>query len=318
MAKGRAPSGSEATVAPRSSVMPPGVLVLLAAVTLLWGANWPAMKAALFELPPWTFRTICLFGSGPTLLLLTLLTGHSIRIPAGRLRPLLVVAAFNITGWHLSTAYGLLHIESGRAAIIAFTMPVWAAIFAVWVLGERLEPRRVMALVLGIGSVLVLIGPDLDQFGATPLGAALMISGAIFWAAGTVAIKTVEWRMPVMALTGWQIVIGGIPVAIGRWMFEPWPDVFALQTTTIVATLYATLVAMVFCFCAFIKIVTMVPAGVAGISTLAIPIVGLYSSALLLGEPAGLREFAALVLVVGALGLVLLPRRSGARGQTPA
>jgi drug/metabolite transporter (DMT)-like permease len=94
------------------------------------------------------------------------------------------------------------------------------------------------------------------------------------------------------------------------WLvIEPHPDLSHLTWKGILATGYAATVALIFCFAAHNKVVTMLPASVAAISTLAIPVVGLLSSAWLLGEPAGLRELAALALVLVAMALVLLPHR---------
>jgi drug/metabolite transporter (DMT)-like permease len=315
----RDPSSARAASAPvRAAVgrgdeaIPPLALVLLASLTVLWGVNWPAMKVALLEIPVWTFRVITMGISGPLLLLGARLMGEPVGIPPGRLRPMALVALFNVTGWHLCSAYGVLLIESGRAAIIAFTMPVWAALFGVLLLGERLDLRRIVALVLGLGAVLVLVAPDLHAFGAAPLGALLMVGAAICWGAGTVGIKLVDWRMPAMALAGWQILIGAVPIVVGWPLLEPWPDLSGVGLEAWLGTLYTATVALVFCFGAFTKVVTLVPANVAAIGTLAIPIVGLFSSALLLGEPAGPRELTALALVVAALALVLL-RRPGRR-----
>ncbi len=299
-------------VAPASAAaLPPLGLALLAALVVLWGVNWPVMKLALGEIPPWTFRTICLGVGGSGLLAIAALTGERVAVPRGRWRPLLLVALINVTGWHLCSAYGLLHIESGRAAIIAYTMPLWASILAVWVLGERLEPRRLLGLGLGMVALAVLVGPALSGFGAAPLGALFMLGSALFWAAGTVLLKRFDWgRMPVTALTGWQLLIGGAPVALGWLAFEAWPDLGGVSTAAWLAVAYAATVAMIFCFCGFIKLITLLPASVAATSTLGVPVVGVFSSALMLGEPIGMGEIAALVLVLAGLSLVLLPRSS--------
>ena len=163
MARAAAPPAAGASLSP-------SILGLLAALVVLWGVNWPVMKLALMEVPPWTFRVICLAIGGLGLLAVTRLTGESIAVPPGRWRPMLYVALINVTVWHLASAYALLYIDSGRAAIIAYTMPVWASILAVWVLGERLERRRVIGLALGTLALAVLVGPDLAGFGAAPLG----------------------------------------------------------------------------------------------------------------------------------------------------
>src|SRR5690606_19066961 len=98
-------------------------IVLLMALTLTWGFNWPMMKLAVQEVPPWTFRTLCVIVGGGALLALTGLTGGRVAFPARLLPPLMLISFFNITGWHLFSAYALLYTGGGRAAIIGYTMP---------------------------------------------------------------------------------------------------------------------------------------------------------------------------------------------------
>jgi drug/metabolite transporter (DMT)-like permease len=67
-----------------------GGAVLMISLSVLWGANWPAMKAAVAEIPILTFRVICLYGGGLGMYLLARLGGLSFRIPRNELLPLLV------------------------------------------------------------------------------------------------------------------------------------------------------------------------------------------------------------------------------------
>jgi len=295
--------------------VPRAAIVLIAAITLLWGLNWPAMKVAVGEVSPWTFRVVCILISGPGLLGLAALTGER-GLPSRPEWPaLLVMSALGVTGWFLFSAFGLQHIEGGRGAIVAYTMPVWAALFsAVW-LRERLDARRFAALALGMLGVGVLVAPDLVAFGRSPLGPLLMTAAAICWAGGTVALKSRGWSMGVVALTGWQIVLGGLPILLVALLLEPRPNLDHLTWRGGLGILYASTVALIFCMTAFNKVVTLLPATAAAISTLAIPVVGLLSSAWLLGEPAGWRELAALALVLGGMALVLIPRRRTGAGR---
>jgi drug/metabolite transporter (DMT)-like permease len=273
------------------------------------------MKAAVGEVSPWTFRVVCILISGPGLLGLAALAGER-GLPSRPEWPaLLVMSALGVTGWFLFSAFGLQHIEGGRGAIVAYTMPVWAALFsAVW-LRERLDARRFAALALGMLGVGVLVAPDLVAFGRSPLGPLLMTAAAVCWAGGTVALKSRGWSMGIVALTGWQIVLGGLPILLVALVLEPRPDLGQLTWRGGLAILYASTVALIFCMTAFNKVVTLLPATAAAISTLAIPVVGLLSSAWLLGEPAGWRELAALTFVLGGMALVLIPRRRTEAGR---
>jgi drug/metabolite transporter (DMT)-like permease len=300
------PGAPASSLASHGAIWSLSGIALLVTLTLTWGFNWPMMKLALQEVPPWTFRTLCVMVGGGALLALTRLTGGRITFPARLLPPLMLVALFNITAWHLFSAYALLYTGGGRAAIIGYTMPIWASVLSVWVLHEQVGARQILALALGMAGLGLLLAQDLGQVGATPIGALLMLGAAVSWAIGTVLIKRFAWQpMPVMALTGWQLLIGGVPIVIGWWLLEPVPDLGALSLPTALALAYAVLVAMIFCQTAYFRMVTLVPANVAAMAVMAVPVVGVLSSAWILAEPVGPRETVALVLVVGSLFLLV-------------
>ena len=116
--------------------------------------------------------------------------------------PLVLAALFNITAWHLCSAYGLTRIQAGRGAIIAYTMPLWTVIFGRLLIGERIGQRRLAALALGLAGMAVLMAPDARALWAAPSGTLLMLTAAVAWAIGTVLTKATRWTMPTAALTG--------------------------------------------------------------------------------------------------------------------
>ncbi|WP_029007836.1 DMT family transporter [Azospirillum halopraeferens] len=289
--------------------------LLLASLALFWGTNWPAMKLALTGMDPWTFRALCLAAGGGGLLLAVRMTGRSLRIPEGDRWPLLVVSLFNVTGWQICSAVGLTFMEAGRASIIAFTMPVWASLLGVLLLKERLTAARLAGLGLGLAALALLVAPALDKLGAAPWGVVFMLGAAVSWAAGTVGLKLHRWSLDTVQLSGWQLTLGGLPVVAGMLAFGEPARLADAPWDSLAAALYAMLIPMIYCHWAWFRVVALFPANVAALGTLAIPVVGVFSSGLLLGERLGIAELAALGLVVAALGLVLLApgRRRAAR-----
>ncbi len=288
----------------RAEALPRLGLVLLALLSLAWGLNWPIMKIALSEVPPWTFRTICTFGGAAGLFALCRLKGIPLAVPRGRRAVLVAAAILNITGWVVLSALGVSVMAAGRASVIAYTMPVWVVLLGALFLGERLTLRRVAALGLGLSGLAVLIGPDLAALGRAPAGALYMCGAAASWAAGTVILKRVVWNAPVVALTAWQLAIGGVPVAVGALLWEA-GSLGPVSTGAALAVAYNVFVCFMFCPYAWFKIVTLFPASIASIGTMMIPVIGVISSAIILGEPIGLQELGALALVVAALAGVL-------------
>ncbi len=281
-------------------------LPLLAILTVLWGVNWPMMKRAVAEVPVWTFRSICLFGAGAGFILICRFASQSFRIPRGQVRPLLIVSLFNITIWHICSATGLVHLAASRATIIAFTMPLWAALLAVPLLGERPTIYTVGGLVAGLAGMAILILPQYESVLADPVGPVVMVLAAMSWALGTVALKYYRFTMPVAVLTGWQLLLGGIPVAIGAIAFDRGFDPSAVSWEAWLATAYAVIVATLFCHWAWFKLVRRFPAVAISVGSLAIPVVGVLASAIGLGEPVGGDTLMALALVLAALFLVLI------------
>jgi drug/metabolite transporter (DMT)-like permease len=280
--------------------------VLLAALALCWGLNWPAMKMALAEIPPWTFRTLCLSIGGGGLLAIAALMGLPLGVPAAQRRAMIWVGVVNITTWHLFTAYGLQLIEAGRASVIAFTMPLWAALIGVMFYGEAMTWRRAVGLGFGMAGLVCLVAPAFQGRDVSLLGLAFMFAAAIFWAIGTFALKRAGLTLHAAVLTGWQLLIGGVPIFILTPFIEGMFPVYQVGWPALLAAGYAVAFPMIIGHYAWVRVVQILPTHQASIGSLVVPMVAVFSGAIVLGERVGLYELAGLVLVVAALSLVML------------
>lgn len=280
-------------------------LLLLGFLTLTWGLGWPVMKLVLAEMGPWNFRTLCLILGGALILLTAKARGISLGIPKGELAPLLVVAGVNVTGWNLLSAYGVILLQAGRAAILAYTTPLWAAVLGRLVLGERLNATRLAGLALGLCGLAVLMGHEVSAMGRAPGGALLMLGAALSWALGTVLIKRRSWQMGTEVFAGWQLILGGMPVLVGTVLLEPpfWCAGISLRGSLAVG--YVIVVGVVLGYWGWLKVVEIFPVTIASLGTLAVPAIGVLSSGILLGEPVGWRELVSLGLVsLGIAGVI--------------
>lgn len=290
----------------RRERLPRAGFFLLTAVTLFWGANWPGMKIALAELPVWWFRAMCVWAGALGLLTVAKLSGASLRMPGAEIPRLLVVSLFAMAGWQVFSAYGVSLMPAGRASIIAFTMPVWASLLGTFLINEPITRSKIVGMLLGVAGLAVLMGEDLLVFGTAPLGALFMLGAAVSWAIGTVLFKKYGWATPLTTLVGWQLAAAAVPITIVAMIIEPVPDLTRLSANAIFALAYLFALPMVFCQWAFFKVVSIFPASIASMGTLAVPVVGVYSSAFILGEPVGWKELAALLLICSALASVLV------------
>jgi drug/metabolite transporter (DMT)-like permease len=264
------------------------------------------MKIILSEMTVWWFRASCLIVGGCILMLLTALSGNRWKLRRQEIGPVLVCGSFAILGWMVFSAYGVSQMPAGRASIIAFTMPLWATLIAAYVLGEHITRTKVAGLLLGLLGLGVLIGPDLLILKRAPVGAFFMLSAAISWAIGTVLLKKIDWQLPTLSNIAWQLLFSSIPVTLVAAWSEPLPDLTTLSTPATIALIYLYLFPMSFCQWAYFKTVGLLPASIAAIGTLMVPVIGVYSSHLILDEQVGITDMLALLLVLSALALVLL------------
>lgn len=300
-------------MSPQHQTLPRSMWILLAVLTLGWGFNWPMMKMTLAELPVWTFRGLCVGSGALGLFAIACITGQSIRVPRSQWQWLLVISICNVTLWNVLIGYGLRMLPAGRSAILAYSMPVWAVLLSVFILGEKLTGRRMLGLGLGMAGMAVLLGGELSIMRTSPVGAILVLGGAIAWAFGTVLMRRFPTTLGTTAFTAWQLLIGGLPIMIGAVVFD-WGHWAPIGTAATVGLVYNMTFVFIFCYWAWFKIASTAPPGVSSLSTLMIPIVGVFSGIWLLGESPQWQEYAALTLVIASLATVLIPARRRAAG----
>jgi drug/metabolite transporter (DMT)-like permease len=282
-------------------------LLLLAAISLFWGINWPIMKIVLSEVPPLYFRSSCLLVGGVGMLALAAARGISIGVPQARWGRLFLLSLFNIIGWNVLIVYGVSLLPSGRAALLGYTMPLWSTILSVLILGERVTLARLIGLLLGLSGIAVLMGGSLDGMLQAPLGVACMILAAWSWALGIVLLKRLPLGLPTSSLTGWMMLTGSIPMLIAAIVLES----SRLTVPSLLPALgmaYSTFIAFMFCYWGWNRIVLMVPVSVSSLSSLSTPLIGVMSGVFFLGEPLGWRELLAMALILAAVGSVSFKR----------
>ena len=266
------------------------------------------MKIGLNALPPFTFRAAILPASGLLVLLAAAAVGQRVLLSRAAWGPLLVSAFLNVTCWHVLTAFGLSHMDAGRAAIIAYTMPLWVAILARLFRAEPFDARRAAALALGTLGIGALLYPDWTRIGAHPEGPLFMIGAAITWAGGTLWQKHARQSTPLLTQTGWQLLAGGAPVVAAALIFDE-PSAMAWSPAVVLLIAYLAIVPTCFCYWAWYKVVALFSAQVAAIGMMMVPVVGVLSGIAVLREPFGAADLAALFLVTAAIALVLTEQR---------
>jgi drug/metabolite transporter (DMT)-like permease len=291
--------------AARAPITPAG-LMFLAITSVGWGFNWPVTKYLLSELPPLTMRGTTGVIGASLLALLAAFSGQSLRVPR-ELWPRLVLAAFlNVACWMALMGIALLYLPASEAALIAYTMPIWASILAWPVLGERPNLLRVISLVMAFAGLAAIMGGNGFAASMTKLPGILMaLGGAVAFAVGTVMAKKLPLNLPPLSAAAWQIGIGCLPVAILGLAVEN-ADIADVSNLGWILIFYSTVIQFCIAYVSWFAALARLPASVAAIGTMAVPVIGVAASAVALGEPLGIGQIAALVFTLA--GVVLATR----------
>ena len=278
--------------------------LLLATTILAWGLNWPAIKVLLLEWPPFFSRGVAGVAAAVLLAGIAVWRGESLAVPS-RFWPRLGFAAFtNVFAWMGFGTLAMKYLPISEAALLAYTMPIWTMLFAWPVLGERPTLRGVAALVLAFAGLAVLFSGQSLAFDETKLiGVVTALGCAILFAFGSVTART---PIPLgrFGLVAWQLMLGCLPMIVIGFAFEH-PDGGALSPRGWALMLYMTLGPMAIAYVTWFGALSRLKPAAATTGSLGVPVVGVCSGALFLGDPFGAREIISLVLTLAGVALAL-------------
>jgi drug/metabolite transporter (DMT)-like permease len=286
----------------RARIAPAG-LMFLAITSVGWGINWPINKYLLGELPPLTMRGSTGVVGALLLALIAIFAGQGLHVPRAQWPRLLLGGLLNVACWTVFVGLALLWLPASEAALIAYTMPIWASVLAWPVLGERPNLLRIASLLMAFAGLAAIMGGNGLAGSMVKLpGIILALLGAIGFACGTVLTKKMPLQLPPLTAATWQIGIGSLPVAAAGFLFET-ADVAAVSSLGWVLIAYATVIQFCVAYVTWFAALARLPASVAAIGTMAVPVIGVAVAAIWLHEPLGIGQISALVFTLGGVAL---------------
>lgn len=199
-------------------------------------------------------------------------------------------------------AFGATALPAGYLAIINGTVPLWTALFAAWLLGERLGVRRLAGFATGIAGVALIVhlGP-VKLEARTAVAAVVSLLGAAFWGWGGVLIKQYTGRVPAIALAASTMSIAALLMS-PLWAGAP-AAAWSLQAAA--SALALGVLCSGVAYLAFFTLVRDIGPSRTLSVTFLIPVLGILWGWLLLDETVTLPMLAGAALVFAALALVL-------------
>jgi drug/metabolite transporter (DMT)-like permease len=287
-------------------------LLSLVMTAVGWGLSWPFMKLLLREWTPLFSRGVAGMAASLLLAALAVRGGERLRVPTKAIPRLLLAAFTNVFAWMGFSTITMKWLPVGEGALLVFTMPIWAMLFAWPLLKTRPSLRGLAALALALAGIVILIGGQgfaLD--GGKAAGIAFALAAAICFALGTV-LNGSPLPIPRLASVAWQVGLGCLPMLVlGVWIEQP--DFGAIDATGWTVLVWLTLTSMGFCYVTWFATLRHLPPATASTGILLVPLIGVISAAPILGEPIGWRECVAMIVTLAGVALAL--RRESGPGR---
>ena len=291
-------------------------LALLIPLTLVWGLNWPVMKLGVTDYPPLTFRALSIWLGVPVLGLALVAMKVPFRVPRKNWPELLWLAATNMFVWHACIILAVKALSSGRSAILGYSMPIFSAVIGALLFSSALSRRGwlgVSAAALGVG---LLLWHEFTGMAGRPGYVALALFAACTWALGTQLLRRTTIAVPTLTLSFWMTTLTAVVMTVLALLFErsQWrPPGNAAWG----AIAYNAILIFGFAHAAWFYLARGLPPVASTLSVMFIPVLGVFSGALWLGERVHWQDGAAVVLMVVAIGSVLWPAQGTGRRPTP-
>jgi drug/metabolite transporter (DMT)-like permease len=284
-------------------------LVGLVFLTLIWGLNWPVMKLGVTDFPPLTFRMISMWLGLPLMALALRLAKAPFRIPRSDWPELFRLAVSNMFIWHALIIVAIRSLTSGRAAILGYSMPIFSALLGAWLFGYRLAPRAWGGVAAAALGVMLLLWHEFTHLAGHPLGVFYALVSALSWALGVHLLRRTSLKVSTLTISFWMTALTAtVMTALAVWFEAPqWKP---LPAATWFAVGYNAVLIFGFAQTFWLSLARHLPPVASTLSVMMIPILGVFSGSLWLGETLHWQDGAAVLLMVLAIASVLLPARA--------
>lgn len=281
-------------------------LILLVLLTVVWGINWPVMKLGVTGFPALTFRAMSIWLGVPVLALGLVVLKVPFRLPRRYWPELVWLAATNMFIWHACIILAVKTLSSGRAAILGYTMPIFSAVIGSVLFSAALTRRGWLGVTAAAFGVALLLWHEFTGLAGHPVGVALALAAAATWALGTQLLRRTRMDVPTLTISFWMTLLTAVVMTVLSLLIDQ-RDWHAPSSTVWAAILFNAVLIFGFAHAAWFYLARALPPVASTLSVMFIPVVGVFTGALWLGEVLRWQDWAAVVLMVVAIGSVLWP-----------
>ena len=273
-------------------------IILLIILVLVWSSVWSLFRIAMESIPPLSFRVIIGIPAFVLLLALGYKKVRTIKIPRNNIKSLLLISFFNVTLWQILMLYGITMLGGGRAAVLTYTMPVWATIFAAIFGYENINLSIVISLILGMIGIFFL-STEINIF-ENLFGFLITLSAGLSWAIGTMIVKYGGIKSDGLIVAGWQQIIGIIPIIPFALYFDL-NNFGEIELKHILIIFYGIFFSSAYTYWAYFTVLQKFSVNITSISVMAVPVLAVLIDYLTIDFPFATLDLLALIFIISGI-----------------
>jgi drug/metabolite transporter (DMT)-like permease len=277
-------------------------LLLLLVVT--WAVSWPAIKVGVSVVPPLWYACLRYLIAATCLFALLMLRRQLVFPPRSDWPLIAVSGALQMGTYSALTSFALTVLPPGRAAVLAFSTPIWVVPLAAWRLRERVSRVGLLGVGVGMLGVLAIAAPSLHASGTQIASYAMLIGAAAAWAVTIVFVRSHRFTASAFALAPWQMLLATILLTLVAIVVEGPPA--PMPARGLASLVYVGPVATAFAYWAVVETGRHFRASTMSMALLATPSVGILISAMTLGETLDPSLIAGAVLIGSGIRMATL------------
>jgi drug/metabolite transporter (DMT)-like permease len=276
-------------------------ILLLIILILIWSSVWSIFRIAIEAMPPLSFRVIIGLPAFALLLFLGFKKVKTVRVPKNDWKPLLLISFFNVTLWQVLMLYGISMLGGGRAAVLTYTMPVWATIFAACFGYEKINISILISLMFGIIGIFFL-SIEINIF-ENIFGFLITLSAGLSWAIGTMIVKYGGIKSDGLIVAGWQQLIGIVPIIPFALYFDL-NNFGTIDYRHVLVIFYGIFLSSAYTYWAYFTILQKFSVNVTSISVMAVPILAVLIDYFFINVEFSELDLLALIFIVSGIYIV--------------